>query len=232
MSSLDQLSLDALRAHAIETYRAGRGTRPEVMLIEVGGERAVLKDFSRSDPWFGRLIGPLATFREARALRLLEGVPGVPRLIRHINRRAILMQHIDGVPAKQTPKGVVGPEVFERLYGLVEAMHQRGVAHCDLRSGGNTIIDNQGQPYFVDYVSHCVRGRRWNLFLRWAFGKFCEADRVAVARLKKRLAPDLLTGEEQQGLERDRTMLLGRIARFIGDSTRKLSRFILTRKKA
>ena len=142
------------------------------------------------------------------------------------------MEYIDGRPAKDIPRGELDAAVFERIHALVAAMHRHGVAHCDLRSGGNTLIGADGQVYFVDFVAHFVQGRRWNLFWRWAFRRFCEADRIGVARLKRRLAPALLTEEDQDNLVRVKRHPLARAARFVGGSIREISRFFLTRNKS
>ena len=57
-----------------------------------------------------------------------------------------------------------------------------------------------------------------------------EADRVAVARLKRSRAPELLTDAEKQALTRDRNTWLEKTARYIGKSVRNISRLILTRR--
>lgn len=232
MPDLTTATPEELRAASTRVFRQGLGTRPQVSLIELEGQRAVLKDFTRCAPWFGWLFGPLLAYREARALRLLQGVRGVPALIRQVNSRAILMAYVDGKTAKELPKASLhDPAFFERVYALTDAMHARGVAHCDLRSGGNTVIDGEGQPWFVDFVSHFVQGAPWNLPWRWVFRQFCRADHIGVTRLKRRLAPELLTDADRQELELDKKHPVGRIARFIGHGIRDLGRLILPRKK-
>lgn len=231
MGPLEELSLEELRAHTVKTFRQGGGSRPDVLLIKVGDEKAVLKDYSKADPWFRRLIGPLSVRREARALRQLESVPGVPRLLRIVNRDAMLLEYIPGTSAREVPAGGLTPQFFERFYRLVDRLHEFGVAHCDLRSQGNILVGADGEPYVVDFTAHFRRGRPWNAAARWMYGKFCEADRVAVARLKKSHAPDLLTEAEKQALARDRKTPLERSARFIGKSVRNVSRWLLTRRR-
>jgi hypothetical protein len=231
MTLLQGLSLAELRAHAVNTFRHGGGSRPDVLLIRVGSEEAVLKDYSGADPWFRRLVGPLSVRREARALRQLDGVRGVPRLMRVIGHEALLLEYVPGTSARHVPPGGLTPEFFERFYRLVERLHEAGVAHCDLRSQGNILVGTDGKPHVVDFTANFRRGRSWNVAARWIYGKFCEADRVAVARLKKSHAPDLLTDAENRALARDRKTPLERTARFIGKSVRNISRWLLTRRR-
>ena len=231
MPSLQELSLETLRAHAIKTFRQGGGSRPDVLLIEVGRRRAVLKDYTQADPWFRRLVGPLSVRREARALTRLQGVDGVPRLIRVVGRDALLMEYIEGVNAKQLKPGSLSSDFFVKFYRLVDDVHRHGIAHCDLRSPGNILVDAAGQPHVVDLVAHFRRGKKWNPLTRWMYGKLCQADRVAVARLKRRLAPELLSHDEHAQLARDRKTALERGARLIGKSIRRLSRLLLTKRR-
>lgn len=230
MTPLRDFSLEQLHAHATQIFRRGGGSRPEVLLIRSGAEEAVLKDFTKTDRWFRRLVGPLSVRREARALEQLAGTRGVPRLLRRVNRYALLMEYIPGASAREVPPGGLPPEFYERFYRLVDRLHDAGIAHCDLRSQGNILIGADGEPHVVDFTAHFRRGRRWNPAARWLYAKFCEADRVAVARLKKSHAPELLNEAEKQALVRDRKTPLERGARFIGKSVRNLSRWFLTKR--
>ena len=56
-------NLEQLRKHAIRTYREGGGSRPDVLLIEIDGECAVLKDQGGADKMFALLIGPILNWR-------------------------------------------------------------------------------------------------------------------------------------------------------------------------
>ena len=224
-------SLEELHRRAQRVFRRGGGTRPEVLLVEIDGQPAVLKDYARSDPWFRRLVGPLSARREARALERLDGLAGVPRLLGRPARDALLLEYIPGVTARELKRGAVSAEFFERFYRLVAAIHSRGVAHCDLRSTGNILLGPNGEPHAVDFVAHFKQGEWWNPLTRWIFRKFCHADRTAVARLKRSLAPELLTAQEQADLARDRNTPLERAARAVGKSIRNVSRWLLTRQQ-
>jgi hypothetical protein len=228
---LPPLDLEALHAQTITVFREGGGSRPEVALVRFGEREAVLKDYAHSDPWFRRLIGPVSTRREAWALRRLDGVKGVPRLLARPERHALLMEYLPGRSVRQLRRtDSPPPEFFERLYELVAQIHARGLAHCDLRSRGNVLIGDDGLPYLVDFVAHFKRGQWWNPLTRWVYRKLCEADRTAVARLKRRFVPHLLTESENAALARDRNTPLERGSRVVGRTIRDLSRWLLTRR--
>jgi hypothetical protein len=224
-------SVEALHAHTIKVFRRGAGTRPQVALVDLGeGRHAVLKDYSLSDPWFARLIGPLSARREAWALRKLEGVAGVPRLLGQPTHNALLMEYIEGESVRDLRRGALTAEFFERFYALVANVHRRGLAHCDLRSKGNIIVGPNNQPYLVDFVAHFKNGQWWNPLTRWAYRKLCEADRTGVARMKKKFLREALTEDEKVALKRDGNTFLARAARVVGRSIRNVTRWLLTRR--
>ncbi len=227
MKSWSEISRIELRAHAAHRFREGGGSRPDVLLIEIDSHKAVLKDHNACDGRFGRFIGPLLAWREAKALRRLNGVAGIPRLYARPDRRSVLMEYIPGKHLGSGSERAAGEEFFVRFHNLLQTVHARGVAHCDLRSPRNTLVDEDGRPAIVDFVSCVFRGRRWNIIANWLFNQFQRADLGAEAKLKKLVAPDLLTAEEERSL-RGRTVI-DRTARWLGGGIRKLSRRLLTK---
>lgn len=206
----------------VNVFRNGGGTRPDVLKVDHLGKTAVLKDHNGSDRWFSHLIGPLLTYREVKALRQLASVQGIPTWVERVDRRALLMECLDAVQLNHARFNVSWPIFFERLTQVVEAMHRQGVAHCDLRSPGNTLVDLESRPYLVDFVACVFRGRRWNFIGQWVFAQFRRADHSAILKLKQRFAPELLDDQERQSMQH--RSLLERIARAIGSHIRKLSK--------
>ncbi len=228
MSAFDSLSLQDVRRLAIRPFRTGEGSRPDVLLIEQNSERAVLKDHNACDPLFGFVLGPLLVRREGRALEKLRGIEGIPDLIKRVDRRALLMTYAPALPVKQCHESVDWPVYFSRLSELVQKLHTRGVAHCDLRSPNNMLVDENNNPFVVDFVACVFRGASWNPLSGWLFNQFCRVDDSAIAKMKRRYAPELLNPEESILLERN--SLLDRWARGFGVTVRNISRLLFTRR--
>lgn len=223
ITALAGLSREALYAHAETYFRHAGGTEPNVAVIEHEGVRAVLKDYGAAPGWFGRWLGPLLIRREVQALECLAGLSGIPALYRRVDARALLMEY---VPARPWSKMRPGADAFERLEALVGAMHDRGVAHCDLRSPSNILADDAGRPYLVDFVARIRRGAAWNLPWNALFAGFCRADRNALAKLKVRYAPELASEAERA---RARHGPFDRAARRLGAGIRALTRLFVRR---
>lgn len=222
MEPLADCTRDRLHAHARHYFKHGGATEPEVVLIERHGVRAILKDYGRTPGWFGRWIAPILIWREATALAQLDGVTGIPGLLRRIDRRALLMEYL---PARPWTKARPDDASYTHLAELIDSMHARGVAHCDLRAPSNILVDRQGRPCVVDFVARVRRGARWNLPWNRLFARFCAADDSAVLKLKYRHARHLLTETEQAAM--NQRGLLERAARRVGADVRRLTRFLV-----
>lgn len=221
------MTLDQLHESVGRRYVDAAGSRPAVLVVRGMDGEAVLKDYSRCDRLFALLIGPLLVWRETAALQRLQGTRGVPRLLRRINARAFLMEHLAGAEKARKQPATASAEFFARLRQVVDAIHARGVAHCDMRRSGNILIDDVGQPYLVDFVS-CALRRPWYHPLGWMFPLLCQADRDAIVKLKHRVAPALLTDEERGRLSH---RPLGLAARWFGATVRDIFRFLLVRRR-
>ena len=214
------MTREQLHGAATRYYKTRGPTEPDVALIEYGAARAVFKDYGRAPGWFNRVVAPVLLWREATALAALDDLAGVPRLYRRVDRRGLLIEHC---PATAWPLARAGDIAYQRLDALVTAMHERGVAHGDLRGGGNILVDDQDRPYLVDFVSRIRRGRWWNLPWNWIFKQLAAADRSALAKLRVRHARHLATADDH---ERQRPSSgFARLARGVGQRIRSGVRF-------
>ena len=182
--AFDDLTRENLERYLRARLRPGGGSRPALLLLESGARRAVLKDY-RAAGWLLRtLVGPWLTGREERIYRALEGAPGVPRLIRRLDRHGLLVEHIEGRSCAEYADGELPAEFFARLRDVVEGIHARGVVHCDIKNRGNIVVADSGQPYIVDFASAFTRSERFLPFRGFLFGRFRMDDLRAVAKAK------------------------------------------------
>lgn len=198
-------------------------------VVDLPGGKIVVKDFKKSSPAFSLFIGPVLIYRERCALRKLIGVEGVPRLISRIDRFAFAMEYLPGVSLDRQIDKAPTDEFYKDLARVVDDIHSRGVAHCDLYSRGNVILGDDGRPYVVDFAAGIMRGGRLNILMRTLFNQFVRADEKAVLRIKRRLSPGLLTEEEKRQL--DTPLPLDRLARAFSAFFRKTVRLFFVKKQ-
>lgn len=229
MSKLTSISRKAIEENTVDYYRTAGGTRPDLRVVEFDGRKIVVKDFKRSDFLFRVIVGPILNRREFGALRNLLGVKGIPQLVCKVDRYALAIEHVAGKSLEHVKQGVLENEFYTELRQVIDDMHAHGVAHCDLRSRGNVMLGDDGRPYVVDFAACVYRGRGINPFFKWLFGQFVLADRNAILRIKKRLSPELLTDVEITEL--DTPLPFERPAKVFGETTRNITRRLLTRRK-
>lgn len=182
----------------IRPIHVGRGFQSSVFLVKWNGERVAVKDFARSPKWFRRFVAPILVAREVRALKHLSGTPGIPRLVGKVDRLAFALEFIEGTPISTFGKGEVAPETFPRIAQVVEAMHARGVAHGDLKRRSNLILASDGSVWIIDFAASVVaRGPISKRLMK----AVAEVDDKSLPRLKRFVAPELLTEEDQWKLD-------------------------------
>ena len=213
-----------LHAAARQYFKTAGPTEPEVALVVCGNARVVFKDYGRARGWFARLIAPILIWREASGLAHLRHVDGVPQLLRRVDRRGLLIEYCPGVPWGQARPSEAA---YQRLSQLLASVHGAGIAHGDLRGGGNFLVDADDRPYIVDFVARVKRGAAWNIAWNWVFDQFVAADNSALVKLRARHAPHLLDAADRRAMaHRGRCE---RLARTAGDTVRRVTRHFAPR---
>ena len=223
-------TLEQLKANATQTFRAGGGSRPDVLLIVIDGHKAVLKDQSGADKAFAFLIGPILNWRECKALKKLAHVRCIPELLAQPSRRSFLMSYHESEQITRLEKFTPDwPTFFEKLSAAIDDVHTAGVAHNDLRNPTNTLVTPNGDPILVDLVACFCRGPAWNTPNRWMFNKFCQVDLSAITKLKGKVAKDLITDSDV--LPEQIAGKFGLAIKGLGQLIRRVSRVLFTSSK-
>lgn len=194
--ALTRRRLEALELRSI--HRARNWSKADVSVVEWpldSGKLVVVKDLKRSPLWFRVLAGRHFLRREWIALRALRGLQSVPEPIVRIDADAIALAHCAGQPATSLGDGSLSPEVLGRVEALVAKLHARGVVHCDLH-GDNILVDDYGQITLIDWATASVFGASARGVKKWTFEEWAALDDRAVAKLKVRHAPHLVSPRE------------------------------------
>jgi len=195
------LSEADFRGPAARIFQQGGWGKADILLLESPSRKAIVKDFSRKllpVRWYGRW----QIRREASIYRKLAGIQGVPRYFGRIGKNAMAIEYVEGERISHWRRRELPPELFTRLWGLIEAIHARGIVHIDLRKRDNILISPSGEVFIIDFNASFrfdpgSRGARWFLpalrkidhfgFLKWkaalAPGQLSEAERHAFRRM-------------------------------------------------
>ena len=89
-------------------------------------------------------------------------------------------------------------EFFEELWVLVERIHRRGVAHCDLKRAPNILLGDDGKPYLVDWSAAIFRTESRFFPFHLLYRRFLLDDFNAITKIQLRHCPESITSEEKK----------------------------------
>jgi len=193
------LTLKNLAKNQIGVMRQPTNTRPIIRLVEENGVQGVVKDFSVNGFVYRNTIGRFLVWREGRAYQRLKGVKGIPLLFRKVDGLALVISKVPGknlehLSGEERP----GLDFFQKLTRLIQECHERGVAHCDLKRSANTMIDEFGKPYIVDWSAAITDKEFCVCPLTTIYKLFAQDDFKAVRKLRMRFCPESITDEERR----------------------------------
>lgn len=119
-----------------------------VLLFEGDGVKLVIK--SAMGRGAIRKARQATLEREYSAYQRMDGVAGVPACHGMLAGQYLLMEFIDGVPYREASLED-RDSWFAALLDIIQAFHQRGVSHGDLKSKSNLIAGRDGKPYVIDF---------------------------------------------------------------------------------
>jgi len=176
---------------------------PVIRLVPHDGGRAILKDFRSRNPLTRGVLGPILVRREHAILRRLDGVPGIPRTYGVVDGRALLLEYVPGRTLGKFKPGELSDSVYRDLEATLDAVHQRGVVHLDLRQKKNVLIaDRDGRPHIIDFANAV----RVDGALRLLADRLKVVDRGGLLKFKARFFPHLLTAPDRAALKRQATL--------------------------
>ena len=192
------LTLSGLEEIQCGVLREPSGTRPLLRIVEEDGLRAIVKDYSTNKFLYRNIIGRFLVWRENKAYRRLRGLKGVPAFYRIIDGLALVIEEIPGRSLEGIEKETVLSEnFFNELHALVETVHRRGLAHCDLKRLPNILRGDDGKPYIVDW-SASIHEREFGFFpFTLIYRRFLLDDLKGIIKIQLRHCPDSVSHEEK-----------------------------------
>ncbi len=169
-------------------------TKADVLLGRIGDRPVAIKDYGPRPALVRVVLGRWLTAREVRAYVAAGDLEGLPACLGRRGPTALVLERVPGRPLAELAVGDVRTATFDRLDGVLAALHARGVALGDVHHR-DVLVTADGDVRVVDLATAWVRGRApWS---RWIFRRFRDQDRVAAARLRARY----LGGDEGRAIE-------------------------------
>jgi serine/threonine protein kinase len=195
----DSIDISDISQYERKVLRKPSSTRPALYVIQENEVRAVVKDFSPNGYLYRNIIGRFLIWRESKAYRRLRELKGIPRYFRSIDGIALILEEIPGKNIEDVEKEKILPkEFFEKLKKLVERIHERGLAHCDLKRAPNIILGRDGHPYIVDWSASILKTESRVFPLNLLYRRFLLDDFNAITKIQLRHCPENVTSEEKR----------------------------------
>jgi predicted Ser/Thr protein kinase len=200
-------------------HMLGHGYQAPVYLYDRCEPPLVVKTCRGSG--LSRWLRRMMLVREWRAYQRLRDLSGVPREFGLLDGEHLVMEYIRGVPFRQA-RIEDRERFFERLLELIEALHARGVAHCDLKKKENVIVREGEQPCFIDFGASVCRKRGFAPLNRQLFRIGQILDQNACLKLYYGKPLSQLSDEQLSRFRRTRLEKVTRWVRYRRVGFRKL----------
>jgi hypothetical protein len=161
------------------------GTKADVLFYELDGERVAVKTYAPRSAVVRNSIGRWLIRREAVAYDAAEGVDALPAFLGLLGPYALATRWVDAEPLRERAGTRLEDALFDRLGAVLDELHGRGVALSDLHHR-DVLLGSEDALYIVDLATAWVLGRRPGPIRRRLFERFCESDRVNLARMRAR----------------------------------------------
>ena len=222
----EKLTLADISKKQCGILRKPTNTSPAVWHIEENGVKAVIKDFHYNGFWYRNIIGRFLVWREKKAYKRLKGLPGVPAFFRTIEGLAFIIEEIQGTDI-ETLEVITNLDdsFYNDLRILIDNIHKRGLAHCDLKRAPNIILGNDGKPYIIDWAA-AISENEFGFFpFSYIYRRFLQDDLNAITKLKLKYCPDSVSPEEKDlYMKRSRfEKAIRKIRNFFKDSLDKIT---------
>ncbi len=165
--------------------RGGFSNADVLLVPSADGSAVIVKDYSRRSWFLRHFVAPLQVKHELAMLEHLEGLPGVPAPRGRVDRLALAMEYIEGLPLRRRSHRAALPRAFfDGLEGILQGLALRGVVYVDLRSATNVLSTSAGDaPALVDLAS-AYRVPLPRVLLQWW-------DRRGMRKLRRRFEGEL-----------------------------------------
>ena len=150
-------------------------------VFDTGGKRLVVK--APMGGALSRFVRTRMLLNEYKVYTRLAGMSGIPACYGFVGGKYLVLEHVPGKPIREAPVED-SPQFFDALFRRIQAMHQRGVAHGDLKRKDNILVVDGSHPYLIDFGVAVIRKKGFAPFNRYLFGLFKRWDFNAWLKLK------------------------------------------------
>jgi tRNA A-37 threonylcarbamoyl transferase component Bud32 len=161
------------------------GSKADVLFYELDGERVAVKTYEPRSAVVRNSLGRWLIRREAAAYEAAGAIDALPAFLGRFGPYALATRWVEAEPLRERKDARLDDALFDRLGAVLDELHGRGVALADLHHR-DVLLGVDDALYIVDLATAWVLGRRPGPVRKYFFERFCESDRVNLARMRAR----------------------------------------------
>ncbi len=125
-----------------------RGYQGTIHTGQVGEHKILIKSAAGRGlaAWLNRFM----LRREYLIYERLAGISGIPRCFGYFMGRYLVLENVD---AQTLRDGTISDRAgyFVEMLAIIEAIHERGIAHGDLKRKENVLVSRDSRPCLIDF---------------------------------------------------------------------------------
>ncbi|HLU38385.1 MAG TPA: hypothetical protein VK081_03310 [Planctomycetota bacterium] len=186
---MNDLGVDRARLAADAPHVRAARWEATLWPAEHAGRPLLVKDVRHAHPLYRFTVGRWLLAREARVYARMRELPFVPHCHGWLDRDGLILERLDAVTLTRYPEQALLPGFFDQLAAQVAMLHERFIAHLDLRHRSNILVTRLGEPRIVDFATAICLGEH-PLRRRLLWPLLAAADRSGVTKWRMRYFPD------------------------------------------
>ena len=132
----------------VKSYEGNQGI---LFKLNLGGKSYLIKRANKSNV-FLRYFNQRALNRELEIYNKLKGIHGIPNCFGMTWRGDLILEYIEGQSYRDKQYELAGNQsFFQELLDLILNIHNKGIAHGDLKRKDNILVNKDNQPFLIDF---------------------------------------------------------------------------------
>ena len=132
----------------VKSYEGNQGI---LFKLNLGDKNYLIKRANKSNV-FLRYFNQRTLNRELEIYKKLKGIHGIPNCFGITWRGDLILECIEGQSYRDKQYELAGNEsFFQELLDLILNIHNKGIAHGDLKRKDNILVNKDNEPFLIDF---------------------------------------------------------------------------------
>ena len=150
-------------------------------------EQSYLIKSANQDHWWSKSINRWSIRHEYKIYEKLENLDGIPKCYGLTKDGSLVLEYIDGESYRSKQFELDGnDQFFNSFLDLIKSMHDRGIAHGDLKRKDNFLVGKDLNPYLIDFGTALIKENQSGLLKNIIFNFLKKTDLNAWIKHKYR----------------------------------------------